>query len=93
MFVKEAENINKDFKERLKAFVGGSEDVRDYAIDNEYIIRGYRINHNTNGRSIKSIFVCHNETVNIWTHLLGALTFAVICFIIMVYQNLDDIGS
>lgn len=69
----------------MKAFVGGSEEVVDYAIDNEYIIRGYRINHNTNGRSIKSIFVCHNETVNIWSHGLGVVFFLIILIATLIW--------
>ena len=39
-----------------------------------YILRGYRI-----GLSMKetflSLFVLHNETVNVWTHLVGSLYF------------------
>ena len=40
----------------------------------EYILRGYRV-----GLSMKetflSMFVLHNETVNVWTHLIGSLYF------------------
>ena len=40
----------------------------------QYILRGYRI-----GLSMKetflSLFVLHNETVNVWTHLVGSLYF------------------
>ena len=40
-----------------------------------YILRGYRV-----GLSIKetflSMFVLHNETLNVWTHLIGCLYFA-----------------
>lgn len=41
--------------------------------DNEFIIRGYRINFNSAKKIIKSLFLLHNETVNVWTHLLGSL--------------------
>ena len=85
IFVKEAGTINAELKNALKAFVGGSDEVTEYAIDNEYIVRGYRINHNTNGRSIKSIFVCHNETVNIWSHGLGVVFFLIILIATLIW--------
>ena len=85
IFVKETGAINKELKNAFKAFVGGSDEVTEYAIDNEYIIRGYRINHNTNGRSIKSLFVCHNETVNIWSHGLGVVFFLIILIATLIW--------
>jgi len=34
---------------KLKSFIGTKKEAEDHgtAIDNEYIVRGYRINHNT----------------------------------------------
>tara|TARA_B100001093_G_scaffold513634_1_gene585966 strand:+ start:253 stop:1125 length:873 start_codon:yes stop_codon:yes gene_type:complete len=50
-------------------------DIPDWYKDNKYILTRYR---NTN-RGYKyyfySIFKLHNETFNIWTHLMGALLF------------------
>ena len=43
--------------------------------DNEYITTGYRPDSLSYARSLTSIFSVHNETVNIWTHLLGSLAF------------------
>ena len=57
------------------AFVGGKEDIPDYLQDNEYIVSGYRVNHNSCCQAAKSLFSCHNESVNIWSHFLGALLF------------------
>ena len=51
--------------------------------DNEHITEGYRINFNTPAKILKSLFMVHNESVNIWTHL-GAAIF-VITFIIYVF--------
>ena len=45
-------------------------DLPDYLRDNEYIITGYRANTGVLG-SLKSLFRIHNESGNIWTHLLG----------------------
>jgi len=36
---------------------------------------GYRINHHSFSQALSSLFTVHNETVNVWTHLLGCLFF------------------
>jgi|LauGreDrversion4_2_1035121.scaffolds.fasta_scaffold460687_2 hypothetical protein len=43
--------------------------------DNEYILRGYRIGFNTRPKILKSLFLLHNETVNVWSHLTGVIVF------------------
>lgn len=48
-------------------------------VDNEFIWRGYRIGFNSHGRILRSLFMLHNESVNVWTHLIGAIMF--ICLI------------
>ena len=50
-------------------------DAPKYIQDNEYIKYGYILNCNTYSRTLKSLFICHNETVNIWSHLLSAIIF------------------
>jgi hypothetical protein len=71
-------------KRAQKAWIGSCDDVPDHEVDNEFIKSGYRINHHTCCRSIKSLFTCHNESVNVWTHLLGAIffffLFLLLCF-------------
>ncbi|KAI1476999.1 HlyIII-domain-containing protein [Daldinia eschscholtzii] len=51
------------------------DDLPSWRRDNHYIISGYRPDSNSYWRSFTSIFYVHNESVNIWTHLLGALFF------------------
>ena len=58
-----------------RAFIGNKEDIPEYLQDNEYIISGYRVNHDSCCEATKSLFTCHNESVNIWSHLLGAVLF------------------
>ncbi len=58
-----------------RAFIGTKQDIPDYLKDNEYIISGYRVNHDSCCKAAKSLFTCHNESVNIWSHLLGAVLF------------------
>ena len=41
--------------------------------DNEYIRKGYLVNCDSMKKITKSLFMIHNETVNVWSHLLGAI--------------------
>lgn len=41
--------------------------------DNRYITSGYRPASNSYKESAASIWYIHNQSVNIWTHLLGAI--------------------
>lgn len=43
-------------------------------IGNKHIMTGYRINY-TNIRAWMSLFEMHNESGNVWSHLLGCLFF------------------
>jgi hypothetical protein len=47
-------------------------ELPDYLKDNEFIRTGYRANTGFHG-SLKSLFRLHNESGNVWTHLVGAL--------------------
>lgn len=49
--------------------------------ENEYIVWGYRFTNN-HYHCLQSIFQIHNETINIWTHLLGIAYFMYLC----IYQ-------
>lgn len=55
-----------------------------YMKGNEYILRGYRLNFNSGYKIIKSLFMIHNESINVWTHLLGAI----FVFILLFYTAL-----
>lgn len=46
---------------------------------------GYRINFNSYGQILKSLFQIHNETVNIWTHFGGAIIMIIIIFSALYY--------
>ena len=47
-----------------------------YLRDNEYIITGYRANWSVRD-TLRSLFLLHNETGNVWTHLLGGCVLGV----------------
>ena len=51
------------------------ENIPSWCQDNEYILNGYRECDRNFKFYFKSIFQLHNETLNIWTHLTGALLF------------------
>lgn len=50
----------------------------EFLSDNEFIHEGYRINYSNCEKTSKSLIECHNETGNIWTHLIGSLLFIVL---------------
>lgn len=48
--------------------------------DNLHITHGYRINFNTPKKIFRSLFMIHNESVNIWSHCLPAMMIIVFLF-------------
>lgn len=73
-------SIPNEKDEKDDVIIGSFEQAPDFLQDNEYIKKGYRINCNNIPKVLKSLFVLHNETINIWSHLLGCIMS--ICFII-----------
>lgn len=71
-----------------KPYIGSIMDCPDWLKD-DYFIRGYRINHTTFKDNFYSIVSAHNETLNIWTHLVAALFF--VCAAIFVIMNSSSI--
>ncbi|KAF0682775.1 Aste57867_25074 [Aphanomyces stellatus] len=47
----------------------------DFLGFNQYIRSGYRVHHSSWRDCLMSLFQLHNETFNVWTHLVGALVF------------------
>ncbi|KAL8497836.1 hypothetical protein ACS0TY_021252 [Phlomoides rotata] len=50
------------------------DEIPDYMKDNEFILDYYRVNWPVK-EAFFSLFRWHNETLNVWTHLLGFLLF------------------
>ncbi len=71
--------MTTNLKTITKSRVGSLEEAPDFLRDNEYIKHGYRIDFNSTKKVFHSLFILHNESVNIWSHLLGV--FMVIVFI------------
>jgi hypothetical protein len=58
-----------------KIIIGTFQQTPKFLKDNEYIQNGYVINCISFKRAIRCLFLFHNETMNTWTHLLGAIFF------------------
>ena len=82
------ENPAADQDKEYKTFIGHLMMAPSFLLDNEYILRGYRINFNTKMKIFKSLFMLHNETVNVWTHLLGV--FAMFAYFIYSVSSVKD---
>jgi adiponectin receptor len=51
------------------------DEIPEWMTDNKYILGSYRAGY-TLKMCLRSIFSWHNETMNVWTHLLGLIFFA-----------------
>jgi adiponectin receptor len=67
------------FSDNLEKIVN-YHDAPEFLRDNEYILRGYRLNFNSAKKIMKSLFMIHNESVNVWTHLIGSI-FIIVLFL------------
>jgi adiponectin receptor len=61
------------------------DEMPQWVTSNEFIIGGYRRINEDIKFYFKSIFRLHNETLNIWTHLLGSILY----IYIIIFTNLD----
>ena len=59
-------------------------DVPQWMRDNQHIHSGYRPASNSYWTSATSLGYLHNESVNIWTHLIGAILAAVAALVLFV---------
>jgi len=72
--VKGAEAVKEAVKEDLIVLW---EALPSWQQDNHFILSGYRTQSNSYKKSVQSLGYLHNETVNIYTHLIGSLAFGV----------------
>lgn len=69
----ENQKLKSKYDEKKGIVIGTFEDIPKALEPDEYIRSGYRVNCNSFSSSLKSLFLLHNETINIWSHLLGTL--------------------
>ena len=60
---------------------------------NKFILTGYRLNYVTWRQILGSLFQWHNETINIWTHLIGLLSLFVLLLVISISQIGEEINN
>ncbi|XXG52108.1 hypothetical protein AAC387_Pa03g0507 [Persea americana] len=72
-------------KKKMKCRLISYMDLPEYMKDNEYILQYYRAEWPLK-EAFLSLFRWHNETLNIWTHLIGFLLFLALTIV-----NLDGV--
>lgn len=63
-------SVEKEIEQRLTVLWN---DLQPWQMDNHFIQSGYRPASNSYSKSARSLGYIHNETVNIYSHLIGAL--------------------
>lgn len=81
----------KDGSVRHPRCDGLFEDLPEWAKDNENIKSGYRIDYEGTREVVGTLCKCHNETVNIWTHLIGSLVMLTAGILFLVY--FEDVST
>ena len=71
--------------------IGHRDCAPSFLRDNDFLLNGYRINHSSCRSASRSLFTCHNETVNVWTHLAGAIVMFMILVISFVPSHSADL--
>lgn len=69
----ENQKLKSKYEEKKGIVLGTFEEMPKAFQPDEYIRNGYRLNCNSFSSSLKSLFFLHNETINIWSHFIGAL--------------------
>ena len=64
-------------------YIGEYDDLPDGLKDNKHLLTGYRIGFQGVKNGFKTMFMCHNETVNVWSHFMGKLFFLGLFFWIL----------
>lgn len=68
-------------------YIGDINEVEQYQIDNNYVVSGYRVGFHQKKRTIlRSLFMWHNESVNVWTHMFGTSLFLGLIIYTIIYM-------
>lgn len=80
--------------QKKEGFIGPIKDYPEIFRDNKLLLTGYRCNYTTFRGLFGTVFMWHNETVNIWSHLLGAILFVFLTFYVVdTYPNMQQRAS
>lgn len=78
--LKDKKSLDNIEDKNSKIIIGTFKQAPKFLQDNEYIKKGYIINCTSFKKALRCIFMFHNETMNTWTHLLGAIFFIFLFF-------------
>ena len=70
---------------RGKPMIVHQDHAPEWLVDNKFILHGYRVDFNRKRDLLKSLFMKHNELLNIWTHLIGGVIFIGLIFYMIFY--------
>ena len=74
----------------VHGFIGSILHFPEELRDNEFILTGYRIGYKGIKNGFRTMFIPHNDLVNVWTHFLGKLIFLV--FFVLTLTLLPNMG-
>jgi predicted membrane channel-forming protein YqfA (hemolysin III family) len=63
-------------------------DAEPWMVNNKHILSGYRVGYDTKWKAFLSLFQVHNETANVWSHLIGTLLFVYYLFYVFRYMSM-----
>ena len=72
---------------KIEPYIGDYDDpnLEEYVKDNPYLRTGFRICFHSYYDCVRSLFMIHNETMNVWSHLIGCLIFVCIAFYVLIF--------
>ena len=80
-------------KTKSEGYIGPIWDIPEDIRDNLFILTGYRVGFDDVWKTSKTIFMWHNETMNVWTHLLGKIcAWITIIFVLINIPNYETNG-
>lgn len=91
---KQSEEGSKEERVRKPRCDGLLEDIPEWQRDNEFIKSRYRVDYEGACEVATTVCKCHNETVNVWTHLIGsAFMFTLAIFVLVDYENVKMVAE
>ena len=68
-----------------RQFIGSKEQAPEWSVFNPHIKQGYRINFSSVWDASKTLFMAHNETINVHSHLCGAIVYIFMLVYLVLY--------
>ena len=81
---------SKDLKKNMTPIIVSKiefEKHNQYMMDNEFLHEGWRLNYFKFSDCFKSLFELHNETLNIWSHIIGTQILMTVMIYFMFYLD------